>query len=72
MNIDYTAEISKVTQPVVIFHGTKDEVIYYESSLKLQKLFKEKDTLILLNGQSHNNMSENPQYLKEIEKILRK
>ncbi len=72
--LKYKLETNKVLpqckMPVVIFHGTKDEVIYYESSLKLQKLFKEKDTLILLNGQSHNNMSENPQYLKEIEKIL--
>ena len=74
--LKYSLETNKVLpqckMPVIIFHGTKDEVIYYESSLKLQKLFKEKDTLILLNGQYHNNMSENPQYLKEIEKILRK
>ena len=58
--------------PIIIFHGTKDEVIYYESSLKLQKIFKETDRLVLLDGQSHNNMSQNLQYLNEIEKILRK
>ena len=58
--------------PVIIFHGNKDEVIYYESSLKLKELFKKKDTLITLSGQGHNGMSENPGYLIEIEKILRK
>jgi predicted esterase len=34
--------------PVVIFHGNEDEVIYYESSLKLKKMFKTGDTLITL------------------------
>ncbi len=58
--------------PVVVFHGNKDKTIYYDSSLKLQKLFKKEDTLILLDGQSHNNMNGNQQYIKEIEKILRK
>ena len=57
--------------PVIIFHGNKDEVIYYESSLKLKKIFKKNDTLITLNGQRHNGMSENSEYLIEIEKILR-
>ena len=71
-NLQTDEFLPKCKMPVVVFHGNKDEVIYYESSLKLQKLFKEKDTLITLNGQSHNSMSENQQYLNEIEKILRK
>jgi uncharacterized protein len=37
--------------PVVIFHGNSDEVIYYNSSVKLKELFKNSDTLITLNGQ---------------------
>ena len=36
--------------PVVIFHGDKDEVIYYGSSLKLKTEFKKGDTLIILKG----------------------
>lgn len=58
--------------PVVIFHGNKDEVIYYGSSIKLKALFKPADTLITLNGQGHNGMSENPAYLSAIQKILGK
>lgn len=56
--------------PVVIFHGNADEVIYYNSSIKLKKLFKNSDTLIILNHQGHNGMTDNPDYLQEIKKIL--
>lgn len=58
--------------PVVIFHGTEDEVIYYGSSLKLQETFKPSDTLITLNGQRHNGMTGNPDYQTAIEKLLAK
>jgi alpha-beta hydrolase superfamily lysophospholipase len=57
--------------PIVIFHGDQDEVIYYNSSLKLKKEFKVSDTLITLNGQTHNGMTDNLQYAEAIEVILR-
>ena len=63
--------IKECKMPIVIFHGDKDEVIYYESSLKLKELIKETDTLIILNGQGHNGMSNNTEYLSELEKILK-
>jgi uncharacterized protein len=56
--------------PVVIFHGNKDEVIYYGSSLKLKELSKPADTLITLEGQGHNGISDNPAYLSALQKIL--
>jgi uncharacterized protein len=56
--------------PIVIFHGNADEVIYYESSIKLKKFFKSSDTLITLNGQGHNGMTDNPEYIRGIKKIL--
>ena len=62
--------IKNCKMPIVIFHGNQDEVIYYGSSLKLKELFKEKDTLITLNGQGHNGMSDNRDYIVEIQKIL--
>ena len=58
--------------PVVIFHGDKDEVIYYGSSEKLMKESKGSDTLITLNGQGHNGITRNPQYLVELKKLLEK
>jgi alpha-beta hydrolase superfamily lysophospholipase len=62
--------IKHCKMPIVIFHGNQDEVIYYNSSLKLKELFKESDTLITLNGQGHNGMSDNRDYILEIQKIL--
>jgi len=56
--------------PVVIFHGNQDEVIYYGSSLKLKKEFKDQDTLITLNEQGHNGMTNNEDYKTELKKIL--
>lgn len=56
--------------PVVIFHGDRDEIIYYGSSIKLEQLFKRGDTLITLQNQGHNGISENPEYIAAIQKLL--
>lgn len=64
--------ITKCTMPIVIFHGQRDEIIYYGSAVKLKKLIKNSDTLITLEGVGHNGMSSNPKYLTEIQKILNK
>ncbi len=71
-NFETNKFLKECKMPIVIFHGNKDEVIYYESSLKLKELLKNTDTLITLNGQGHNGMSDNPEYLVEIQKILSK
>jgi alpha-beta hydrolase superfamily lysophospholipase len=62
--------IQKCAMPVVLFHGDRDEVIYYNSSVKLKTLLKKDDVLITLKGEGHNGMSSNPQYLFEIKKLL--
>jgi pimeloyl-ACP methyl ester carboxylesterase len=62
--------IQNCKMPIVIFHGDKDEIIYYGSSLKLKELIKDDDKLITLHGQYHNGMSVNIHYLEELNKIL--
>jgi pimeloyl-ACP methyl ester carboxylesterase len=62
--------LQKCPMPVVIFHGSKDEVIYYGSSLKLKSLFKSNDTLITLDDQLHNGITDNAQYRTSMKKIL--
>lgn len=57
--------------PVTIFHGNQDEVIYYESSVKLKKEFKEGDRLITLDKQGHNGITFNENYITEMENILK-
>ena len=72
--LKYKFNTSKYVQecepPIVLFHGDADELIYYESSVKLKQLIKPTDILITLEGQGHNGMTDNPQYLQEIERIL--
>lgn len=63
--------ITKVKCPVVIFHGDKDEVIYYGSSTKLEKLFKNGDRLITLKGQDHNGINSNSTYKNELKTLLK-
>lgn len=62
--------IKDCKMPIVIFHGNLDEVIYYNSSIKLKEIIKYTDTLITLNGQGHNGMSYNTEYRMAIKKIL--
>jgi len=64
--------ITRVNCPVTIFHGNQDEVIYTGSSLKLKQLFKPGDTLIILDGQSHNGINENEVYRKYLKVILQR
>jgi uncharacterized protein len=62
--------IQHCKMPIVIFHGVDDKVIYYEASLRLQKLFKPDDKLIPLQGQGHNGITTNRDYLNEIKTVL--
>ena len=62
--------IKECKMPVIIFHGNEDEVVYYNSSIKLQEIIKQTDTLITLNGQGHNGMTDNPEYITNIKRIL--
>ena len=64
--------IKECKMPVLIFHGTEDEVIYYESSKKLQTLFKKEDRLISLEGETHNGITANTEYRAYIKKLLDK
>lgn len=58
--------------PVVLFHGTNDEVISFVNSKKLQQEFKKGDTLILLEGEIHNGITHNLEYLNALQQILNK
>ena len=62
--------IKDCKMPIVIFHGDNDEVISHSSSIKLMKLTKPDDQLITIYGQGHNHMTDNKDYLKELNRIL--
>jgi len=62
--------IKACKMPVVIFHGLQDEVVYYNSSVKLKEIMKSGDSLITLDGQGHNGISDHPDYRKALREIL--
>lgn len=63
--------IQKLKCPLILFHGNQDEIIYVGSSYKLQKLFKQEDRLIILNGQKHNGINDNEVYKRDLKVILK-
>lgn len=62
--------LKQCTSPVILFHGDADEVIPYASSVRLKAEYKAVDTLITLRGLGHNGITENPQYVETVRKIL--
>lgn len=62
--------IKDCKMPIVLIHGKQDEIIYYNSSVKLRELIKPTDTLITINNQGHNGMTENSEYKQQIKRIL--
>ncbi|PCJ67712.1 MAG: alpha/beta hydrolase [Bacteroidetes bacterium] len=62
--------LKKCDMPVTIFHGKQDRVISYESSVLLKEDFKSKITLIPLENQGHNGMTDNEQYKKVLKELL--
>lgn len=73
--LKYKLEINEYLKdcslPVILFHGERDEVIPFNSSQQLKAEFENKITLINLPGQGHNGMTDNPDYQKEISKLLK-
>jgi uncharacterized protein len=63
--------LPKIQCPVIIFHGDRDETIYVGSSYKLKELFKPGDRFIVLEGQRHNGINNNPVYLEHLQEILK-
>ena len=62
--------LEKCKMPIVIFHGNNDNVIYYGSSLKLKEKFANIQ-LITLEKQGHNGMSDNEEYRKKLQKLIK-
>ncbi len=60
---------SRIQAPISIFHGTADNLIPYENSLKLAQINRP-DTLILLEGQGHNGLPWHDTFLEYVEQNL--
>lgn len=63
-------QLPKISAPIIIFHGDRDELIYYGSSEKLKSKLKPTDKFITLPNQSHNGINENQEYARYIDQLL--
>ncbi len=62
--------LQKTECPVSIFHGTEDEIIYFGSSIKLEKKFKPGDKLFRIEGGKHNDLQNFEEYQTRLKEIL--
>jgi uncharacterized protein len=64
--------IGKVSCPIHLFHGTKDEVVPYQSSIKLATLLNKKpaDILTTIPAGKHKNLGEFPLYHQVLDSLL--
>jgi len=62
--------ISGVTCPIYLIHGTEDEFIPYDSSVRLLPLIKSKHELVTIRGGGHNNLAAFPEYHAALARIM--
>ena len=63
--------IQNLTCPVYIFHGTNDEIIPYDSSIRLSQIAKTPCDLTIIPHGDHNHLNLTQEYKQKIEEILR-
>ncbi|XP_059293347.1 uncharacterized protein LOC132046661 isoform X2 [Lycium ferocissimum] len=66
-NID---KISAVNCPVLVIHGTTDEVVDCSHGKQLWELCKEKYEPLWINGGGHCNLELYPEYIKHLKKFV--
>ncbi|OIT01098.1 uncharacterized protein LOC107819883 [Nicotiana tabacum] len=66
-NID---KIQKVSCPVLVIHGTADEVVDFSHGKRLWELAKEKYDPLWVEGGGHCNLETFPEYIKHLRKFV--
>ncbi|HRN57310.1 MAG TPA: alpha/beta fold hydrolase [Agriterribacter sp.] len=64
------AYIRLVNAPVIIFHGTADNVIPYSHAQRLTAAMHPKDRFITIENGGHNNLNDYPQFGAAIDSLL--
>ena len=64
--------IETVSCPVVVFHGTKDNIVPYSSGKSLSELVPEdRLTFVSIEGGEHNNLINFKEYIEGIDTALK-
>ena len=62
--------LQKVTAPVIIFHGTDDDIIPYDNAIQLKSELKKGDEFITIEGGDHRNLNRYPAMQNKLESLL--
>ncbi|WP_290967067.1 alpha/beta fold hydrolase [Flavobacterium sp.] len=62
--------LPKIKSPIYIFHGSKDQLIPIDNSIRLRKLLKSNAYFYPLENQEHIGMNENEDFQKQLKRIL--
>lgn len=62
--------LQNVVEPIIIFHGTADNVIPIKEAEKLKKVLKPGDKFYELAGINHNEVNTSLQYISAMDSIL--
>jgi pimeloyl-ACP methyl ester carboxylesterase len=64
--------LPKVTAPILIFHGTEDDLIPLKNAEKLGEDLKPGDAFIKIENGRHNNLNDFPLFHRQLDSILSK
>lgn len=64
--------LPEVKVPIYIFHGTADQLIPFENSIRLKKLLKSNVVFYPLKNQEHIGINENEDFQNQLKTILNK
>ena len=63
--------LQKVEEPVTIFHGILDRIVFYSQGKKLQKILKPKDQFITIEGGGHNDLGSFRLFHEKLDSVLK-
>lgn len=63
--------IQEVKYPIIIFHGTGDDVIPYKNAKRLLPFLKLTDRFITIENGGHNTLTKSPEYRITMDSLLR-
>ncbi|XP_071717616.1 uncharacterized protein [Rutidosis leptorrhynchoides] len=67
-NID---KIQKVNCPILVIHGTNDEIVDFSHGRRLWELAKDKYDPLWVQGGGHSNLESFPEYIKHLRKFIK-
>lgn len=69
-HFENTKKLPQLTMPILLIHGTQDNVIPLSHSTQLQMLLKDRAKLVVIEGGTHNDLSAFPAYEQAINDFL--